>query len=103
MKSYIKHIVSPCEPICRQEQHTLSPLVVLLWKCGSALHMSLKVNGVHTRDCPPISPCCTPSHRPVRGPSCSEYHTQSNIAGTLIVFVAADEDALSLGNVKARA
>lgn len=71
-------VVLPHLYICRQDYSSsfldnipLSSLGLLLWKWCCALHTSVKVNAVHTSDCPLISLCCKLSHRPARGLACS--------------------------------
>lgn len=59
-----------------------------------ALHMSVKVNAVHTSDCPPISLCCKHPHRPARGLACSHTLTKENIPSPVIVFMDAGNDAV---------
>lgn len=68
----------------------ISTVMVILF----ALHMSVKVNVVHTSDCPPISVCCKPSHRPARGLAYSHPVPKAIYPAPVIVFMAVGKDAV---------
>lgn len=67
-----------------------STVMVILF----ALHMSVKVNVVRTSDCPPISLCCKPSHRPARGLAYSHPVPKAIYPAPVIVFMAVGKDAV---------
>lgn len=86
---------------CSSPRHVLLSLSTVM-EIMFALHMSVKVNAVHTSDCPPISLCCKPSHRPAGGLACSRTLPKVTNPGPVIVFMAAGKEMPSLGNVKAQ-
>lgn len=60
-----------------------------------ALHMLVKVNAVHTSDCPPISLCCKPSHWPARGLASSRtFPKAKSLSQSLCLWLLA-QDAIS--------
>lgn len=55
----------------RSSPHNIPLSLSTVMEIMFALHVSVKVNAIHTSRCPPISLCCKPSHRPAGGLACS--------------------------------